>query len=186
MEDSQIVQLYFHRSEDAISQTQRKYGAYLQEIAYNILRSQEDSEEVVGDTYLAAWNAIPPEKPRVLRHFLSRITRNLSFDRLDYHHAQKRNTHMTTLLSELEDCLPDARQNVEAHWETKQITVCLNRFLSTLPKIDCAIFVSRYFYGKTTEEISGQYGLPPRKVTYRLSRLRQQLRCRLEQEGIAV
>ena len=88
MEDSQIVQLYFRRSEDAISQTQRKYGAYLQEIAYNILRSQEDSEEVVGDTYLAAWNAIPPEKPRVLRHFLSRITRNLSFDRLDYHHAQ--------------------------------------------------------------------------------------------------
>ena len=87
MDDTQIIGLYFSRSESAIAETAKKYGAYLNQVAYNILRCREDTEEIVEDTYLAAWNAIPPTKPNVLKHFLSRITRNLAFTRLDYNTA---------------------------------------------------------------------------------------------------
>ena len=109
MDDTKIIDLYFCRNESAITETARKYGGYLNQIAYNILRCREDTEEIVEDTYLAAWNSIPPTKPLVLKHFLSRITRNLSFTRLDYLTAGKRGYHMTTLLSELDECIPDHR-----------------------------------------------------------------------------
>ncbi len=186
MDDTEIINLYLSRKESAIQETAQKYGSYLQKIACNILRSQEDSEEVVEDAYFAAWNAIPPEIPRVLKHFLSRITRNLAFDKLDYLTAKRRDNHMILLLSELDACLPDPRANVESAMERKRIGAVLNQFFSTLDRVDCAIFLCRYFYSMTIAQIAQKYSLPERTVKYRLSRLRQQLRKQLEKEGISV
>ena len=186
MEDTQIIELYLSRREDAIRETAKKYGGYINQVAYNILRCREDTEEIAADTYLAAWNAIPPEVPRVLKHFLSRIVRNLAFDRLDYITAKRRDVHMITLLSELDACLPDPESDVEAAMDGKLLTKALNRFLSQLDKLDCAVFLSRYYYCMTIAEIGDQFGLTQRNVKYRLSCLRQKLRRLLEKEGIVL
>ncbi len=186
MEDTQIIALYLSRQEAAIGETAKKYGGYINQIAYNILRCREDTEEIAADTYLAAWNAIPPEIPRVLRHFLSRIARNLAFDRLDYITAKRRDVHMITLLSELDACTPDLRSDVETAVDGKLIAQSVNRFLSQLDKKDCAVFLSRYYYGLTIAEIADRLGLTERNVKYRLSCLRQKLRRQLEKEGISV
>lgn len=186
MDDTQIIDLYFSRSESAIAETARKYGAYLNQVAYNILRCREDTEEIVEDTYFAAWNTIPPEKPMVLKHFLSRITRNLSFNRLDYNTAKRRSGHMTVLLSELDECIPDNSGNAESAWESKQIGTALNQFLDTLERTDCRVFLCRYYYNMTILEIAEKYQLPQRNVKYRLSCLRKKLRKYLDKEGITV
>ena len=123
MEDADIIALYVARSEQAIAETSSKYGSYLNSVAYNILRESSDTEEVVEDTYMAAWNAMPPERPKKLKHFLSRITRNLSFKRLEYNSAAKRSASTTVVLEELEECIP-GNQNVEDVLETEQI-LCL-------------------------------------------------------------
>ena len=182
MEDTQIIALYLSRQEAAIGETAKKYGGYINQIAYNILRCREDTE----DTYLAAWNAIPPEVPRVLKHFLSRIARNLAFDRLDYITAKRRDVHMITLLSELDACLPDPHSDVEAAVDAKLAAGSVNRFLSRLDQKDCAVFLSRYYYSLTIAEIGDKLGLTERNVKYRLSCLRQKLRRQLEKEGISV
>lgn len=186
MNDTQIIDLYFSRCESAITETARKYGAYLNQIAYNILRSREDTEEIVEDTYFTAWNLIPPSRPQVLKHFLSRITRNLSFSRLDYLTAGKRDRHMVILMSELEDCIPDCRGSVEEAWEINQIGLSLNRFLDKLEQTDCCIFLCRYYYNLSIAEIGEKYGLSQRRVKYRLSVLRKQLRRHLEKEGVVI
>lgn len=186
MDDAKIIALYFERSESAITETSRKFGAYLNQIAYHILRCREDTEEVVSDTYMTAWNTIPPAVPTVLKHFLSRITRNLALDRLDYLTAKCRSTHLDVLLSELEDCLPDSRGSAEEMLEAKQLGLALNSFLNSLSREDCRIFLNRYYYGLTIPEVAEKYGLSPRKVKYRLSCLRRQLRTHLSREGIAV
>lgn len=186
MDDSQIIQLYLARNESAIEQTEQKYGHYLNQVIFRILRCREDTEEVTEDTYLAVWNAIPPTIPVVFKHFLTRIARNLAFGRLDYLTAKRRSGHLVTLLSELEDCIPAKTGNPEESWETKQIGVLLNRFLDTLEKQDCQIFLCRYYYNMTLSEIAEKYQLPQRHVKYRLSCLRKQLRSQLDKEGISV
>lgn len=186
MDDSAIIDLYFARSEKAIQETGVKYGNYLHTIAGNILHTQEDSEEAVNDTYLAAWNAMPPTRPRVLRHFLSRIVRNLSFKRYSYLTADKRSTGTQLLLSELEECLPDGRQDLGAQMEKRAITLNMNRFLGQLSKADQGIFVARYFYAVPLAEIAERTEQTPRQIQYRLQKLRDGLRRSLEKEGIAV
>lgn len=106
MEDTEIITMYFERRESAIQETENKYGVYLNAVAYNILRSLDDTEEVVDDTYMAAWNTMPPTRPENLKHFLSRITRNLSFNKLDYKNAAKRHA----LFVELDECIPDRKK----------------------------------------------------------------------------
>lgn len=186
MDDTQIIDLYFRRSESAIAETARKYGSYLNQVAYNILRCREDTEEIVEDTYFAAWNAIPPARPMVLKHFLSRITRNLSFDRVDYLTAKRRSGHMAVLLSELDECIPDPKGDAEAVLEAKQIGVSLNRFLDTLEAADCRIFLCRYYYNMSLMEIAEKYRLSQRHVKYRLNCLRKKLRKHLDKEGIVI
>ncbi len=186
MEDTEIIDLYFQRQEAAISETSKKYGAYLNQVAYNILRSREDTEEILTDTYLAAWNTIPPQHPRVLRHYLSRITRNLSFDRMDYRMAEKRNSNMAAVLSELEECVPDRKNDLESIMETKEIGAVINRFLAELSKADCALFLNRYYYGMPIAVLEKSHGLTEGMVKYRLSSLRKKLRRCLEREGITV
>lgn len=186
MEDTEIIQLYFSRRESALVETEKKYGAYLNQIAYHILRSREDTEEVLQDTYLAAWNTIPPQRPNVFRHFLARITRNLSFDRLDYITAKRRNPNMTAVLSELEDCIPDQKGDPQERLEAKLLGEALNRFLAGLKREDCALFLCRYFHSMTIGEICSHTALSEGSVKYRLSVLRTKLRRQLEKEGIPV
>lgn len=142
MEDLEIVNLYFERSETAIRETEKKYGAFLHRVAENILGNRLDTEEVVSDTYMGAWNAIPPARPDSLKHFLSRIARNLSFDRLDYRNAKKRRA----LFVELDECIPDGRNDPEILWEAKEIGAAMSRFLKNLDGTSCAVFLARYYY----------------------------------------
>ena len=185
MEDSQIIELFFQRSEDALSQTDRKYGCFLRGIADRILSAPEDSEEVVNDTYLAAWNKIPPEIPKTLRYYLSRITRNLALSRLDYGNAKKRSAFAEVAISELEECIPDSAAQPEVRAEQKELSQTLNRFLSGLSSEDCAIFVGRYYYNRTAAELGAKQGMREYQVKYRLKKLRGELKRFLEKEGYA-
>ena len=180
MEDSRIIDLYFARSDKAIEETSVKYGGYLNQIAYNILRDPRDTEEIVNDTYLGAWSAIPPTRPNSLKHYLSRITRNLSFNRLDYKLAGKRNA----LLVELDECIPDKQSDVESVLEAREIGIYLNSFLAVLDRKNCAIFLARYYYSYTIKEIADSYNLSQRQVKYRLLKLREGLREYFDKEGI--
>ena len=186
MEDAKIVDLYFARSEQAIQETGKKYGTHLSKLAYNILRSLSDTEEIVNDTYFNAWNSMPPTRPSALKHFLSRITRNLSLNRLDYLLAKKRTAEVEALDDELDDCLLDYRGSTEEAWEAREIGDSLNRFLAGIDKTDCAVFLSRYFYGETIREISREYRLPEHKVKYMLTNTRTSLKLWLEKDGVVV
>ena len=184
MEDVKIIDLYFSRSEDALRETEKKYGNYLRQVANRLLRSREDTEEILEDTWLAAWNSIPPQRPRRLQYYLAKITRNLSLNRLDYAKAQRRNSTGDVLLSELEECIPDPKS--QDNWEAREIGQALNGFLGTLPGLERSLFLSRYFYGYTLEELTGKYGLPEHKIKYRLRKTRTALAAYLQQEGIGI
>ena len=146
MEDTQIVDLYWARSEKAISETSDKYGRYCYSIAYNILHSDEDSEECVNDTYLNAWNAMPDQRPGKLRVFLGRITRNLSLKRWEKYAAEKRGAGQVTLvLDELQDCIP-ATNNTDHIVDDIVLADVLNRFLASLTAEKRKIFMRRYWY----------------------------------------
>lgn len=182
MEDKEIITLYFERREAAIQETENKYGSYLNAVAYHILRSFEDTEEVVDDTYMAAWNRMPPTRPGNLKHFLSRITRNISFDRLDYKNAGKRRA----IFVELDECIPDNLNDLESIWEAKEIGRVLNKFLEMLDRKTCAVFLARYYYAYSVKELAGQYGISERRVKYLLEKARKELRRILETEGVVL
>lgn len=184
MEDSRIIELFFARSERAIEETSQKYGNYLTCIANNILNRPEDTEEVVNDVYLAAWNAIPPNHPTVLKHYLSRIVRNLSFKRFAYLAAEKRSADTVVLLSELEECIPDACRSMEEIMDIQELGTCINRYLSGLRKEECSLFVSRFYYAQTQEQLAEKYGCSVRQVKYKLAKLRKDFRKFLQKEGV--
>lgn len=186
MEDAQIVDLFFSRSEEAILEASKKYGKYLKYIACNILPSSEDVEEILNDVYLAAWDSIPPKHPAVLKYYLSRIVRNLCFKRVEYLTAEKRNGNADILLSELEECIPDDCQNVERVLEAKELAMHLNRFLATLDCSDRKLFLARYYYAMTAPQLSEKYGCSVRQVKYRLEKMRKKLKYFLREEGICV
>ena len=183
MEDIKIIDLYFARSEQAIEETATKYGSYLGVVANNILHRLEDIEEVVNDVYLATWNSIPPNRPNILKHYLSRITRNLSFKRFEYLSAEKRCANTDIMLSELDDCIPDNRRGVEEIIEAKELGNHINQFLSTLDTRDCGLFVSRYFYVMTIDQLAIKYSCSARQVKYRLEKIRSMLNTYLTKEG---
>lgn len=186
MDDSKIIELYQDRSEQAISETSRKYGKYCHCIAYNILHNAEDSEECVNDTYLRAWNSIPPKRPNRLQSFLGKITRNLSLNRWEMLSAEKRGAGQVPLvLEELAECIP-AGENVEQLAEDTVIRNALDRFLEELPEETRKLFVRRYWYLSPVKEIAADYGFSESKVTVTLFRTREKLRTVLEKEGISL
>ncbi len=186
MEEEQIIALYFARSEDAISQTHKKYGNYCHKIAFNILCSQEDSEECVNDTYLKAWNAIPPKRPNKLQLFLGKITRHLALDRFEKAAAIKRGGGEVSLsLEELHSCLPD-HNTPEQAMETRELIQLLNRFLEALPLEERKLFLMRYWNLSTIKDIAAFYGVTQSKVKTSLMRSRRKLKTYLEQEGYGV
>lgn len=183
MQDEQIVALYWNRNEQAIRETDKKYGAYCRSIAQNILHSLEDTEECVNDTWLRVWHAIPPQRPMILSAFLAKITRNLAFDRYKAQSAEKRGGGVTeAVLEELAECI-GASHSAESHFFAKELGAVINRFVRTLPKREGNIFVRRYFFAETAEQIGGKYGMTSNHVTVLLSRCRRKLRAYLEKEG---
>lgn len=183
MEDSQIVELYWQRNGDAISETANQYGAYCFAIAENILHNTEDSEECVNDTWLHAWNAIPPQRPNVLRLFLAKITRNLSFDRFNARNAEKRGGGgIALVLDELGECL-DGGADAEAAYEAKELRQCIRRFVRALPERDGNVLVRRYFFAEPVADIAKRYGLTENNVMVILSRTRRKLKACLLKEG---
>ena len=183
MEDCRIIELYWQKNADAISETSSKYGAYCFTIADRILHSTEDSEECVNDTWLHAWNAMPPQRPNVLRMFLARITRNLSVNRFNARSAEKRGGgEMILVLDELADCLA-GETNVEAEYEARELEECIRRFVRGLPERDGNVFVRRYFFTEPVASIAGRYGLTENNVAVILSRTRMKLRAKLAKEG---
>lgn len=186
MEDNQIIQLYFDRSEEAISQTAVKYGKYCHTIAYNILHNFEDSEECVNDTYWKAWSIIPPRKPKRLAAFLGKITRNLSLDVYRHYTAEKRGGgEMSLALEELGDCV-SSLESLDDHADEMVLVDTLNRFLASLSAEHRKIFMRRYWYISSVKEIADDYGITESKVKMSLLRSRNQLKAVLEKEGIAL
>lgn len=182
MEDQGILELFFDRSEQAIVETDKKYGGYCYAIAYNILASREDSEESVSDTYLTAWNTIPPRKPNVFNAFLGKITRHISIDRWRKRSAQKRGgKEMFLALDELGECV--GSQGPEAEISQRELTRILNSFLTGLPETERNVFLSRYWYLDSIEAIVKITGFSQSKVTSMLHRTRGKLRKKLSEEG---
>lgn len=182
MDDKSIVALYWNRSEAAIAETAGKYGHYCYHIAYNILVNREDADESVNDTYLAAWNAIPPRRPAVLSTFLGKITRNLSIDRWRKRSAEKRGGgEMPLVLEELEECV-SGEPGIEETEIQKETAALLNRFLDRLPETERNVFLRRYWYMESVAEIAKCFGLSQARVSTMLFRTRGKLRRMLEKE----
>lgn len=185
MEDAGIIALYWARNTRAIDESQRKYGTFCTRLSENILSSREDAEECVSDTWLRAWDTMPPQKPRSLRAYLGRIVRNLSLDRWRAGQAQKRGGGMEQLLGELDECVPGPGSAEDAV-ENREIARCIDQWLAGLAREDRVVFVRRYWYGQQVKELARRNGCAPEKMAQRLYRLRQGLRKALEQEGITV
>jgi len=184
MEDRQIIDLYWKRSEIAIGETAAKYGHYLQSIAYNILTDREDAQECVNDTYLAAWNRLPPQRPGILSAFLGKITRYISISRWRSRSAYKRGGgEMPLALEELAGCVSDGL-DVETQYQRKETVAAVNRFLDTLRDEERNIFLRRYWFLDSTEAIATRYGISQSKVSTTLHRTRKKLRTNLEKEGL--
>ena len=183
MQDGQIVELYWQKSADAIKETNSKYGAYCFAVADNILHNKEDSEECVNDTWLHAWNAIPPQRPRRLRAFLAKITRNLSFNRFNARTAGKRGGgEIVLVLDELAECIA-SESDVESICEARELGQSIRSFIRTLPERDGNIFVRRYFFTEPAAVIAKRYGLTENNVMVILSRTRKKLKTQLIKEG---
>ena len=177
MDDKQIVALFFARSERAIAESAEKYGAYCRTIAEHILTNRADAEECVSDTWLRAWDAIPPSRPERLVAFLGRITRNLALDRL---RAEKR---QWPIREELGECLTQG-DPTGSMVDRVVLTQVLDRFLEGLPPKKRRLFLRRYWYFATVEELTREFGMSESNVKMTLLRLRRELREQLKQEGI--
>ena len=185
MTDEAILEQFRLRSEDAVKAAAEKYGAFLNKIARNILHQREDAEECVNDTYLTAWEQIPPDSPRSLAAYLGRIVRCKALNRFDYLSAQRRNTDFTLQLSELEECLPGGAA-LEERFEAWELGAAISAFLRGEKAESRTLFIRRYWYSDSVRALSRRYHISESKVKSSLFRTRNRLRAYLEQEGYAV
>lgn len=183
-EDKSIISLFFSRSERAITAVSDKYGLYCGKIAMNILQNEADKEETLNDTWLKAWNTIPPQNPNPLKTYLGMLTRTIAINRYSYYKAQKRNGSFDVLLSELEEVIPSSR--AEQEFETGEIQKSINEFLKKTDKASRIIFVRRYYYADSIADIAKFFGFSESKVKSSLFRTRTKLRDFLEKEGIEI
>lgn len=180
--DAEILALYQKRSEDAIAQTEEKYGRLCFHIAGNILRDRRDQEECICDTWLAMWNTIPPKIPNPFRTYLCRVTKNLSLKKREYNMAKKRKSEWELSLDELDGCVA-ARGNVLDELEKKQLAEVVQNFLGKLPKEKRILFLRRYWLCDSIKELAEDYGISETGISMRLLRIRKQLKIYLEKEG---
>lgn len=183
MEDLAIIELFFQRAEQAIVETQQKYGKFCQTVAMNLLCEERDAEECVNDTWQAAWDRIPPARPQMLGAFLGRITRNLAISRFRKNTAQMRTEGLTVLLSELEHCVP-AGESTEAAVDAILLGEYISKWLESLSADDRALFLRRYWFGESLRELAREVGTGEGHLAQRLFRLRAQLKKELEKEGV--
>ena len=183
LEDSQIIELLWERSEQAVTELERKYGPLVRKTAGNILRDRQDVEECANDTWLGVWNSIPPHRPQPLASFVCRIARNLAVSRLRSETAAKRNSGFDLVLDELEEFIPSG-VDLEADYEVKELTDRINRFLAALDYDDRFLFVRRYFYADPVKDIAAAMNEKESRVSLRLFRLREKLRKTLKKEGL--
>lgn len=178
MQDNQIIDLYFARDEQAIAYSEAKYGGYCLTVSMNILGSLPDAEECVNDTWLGAWQTMPPKRPNCLRSYLGKITRNLSIDRLRFLHSAKRNIDLTVAMEELQESIPLPD-------DTKDEVLCelIDAFLEKQTTPDRKLFVARYWYGMGVAQLAKQYNMRPNTVSKKLGRMRAELKIHLSQGG---
>ena len=186
LEDIEIIRLYRNRSKNAISESNKKYGAYCFTVANNILSDREDSEECVNDTWLRTWNVIPPQCPDRLKLFFAKITRSLSIDKLRQRNRKKRgNGEFSLALDELRECVPAGGQ-VEDSLDEKLLSECIDAFLREIPKRDRQMFLLRYFFTESVSKIASLFGMSENAVSVSLHRTRAKLKERLQKEEISI
>ena len=184
MEDQQIIDLYWQRNTQAIDVTEEKYGGQLQQMAENLLEVHEDAEECVNDTYLGAWNSMPPKRPSLLFSYLARICRNAACNRMDWLRAKKRGGRIVELTAEMELCLPSPDE--ERRQDGQEVGQALSVFLQGQKKQARQIFLRRYWFGDSIRQIAVRFGVGESKVKTTLFRTRNSLRAYLEKEGISL
>ena len=184
MDDKKIIELFLARNEDAIKHTDDTYGRRLFHLADNIVRNDQDAEESVNDTYMKAWNTIPPRKPQYFFAYIAKICRHFALDKLDWNNAAKRKAEIVSLTQEMELCIPDARQ--EWTLSGKELGRILDLFLRTLTPENRVVFMRRYWYADSIGEIAARYGIGESAVQMRLSRTKAKLCTYLEKEGIRI
>ena len=184
MTDSQIIALFWDRNEDAIRETDAAYGRRLYAISNQILCQRQEAEESVSDTYMKAWETMPPQKPLYFFAYLAKICRNFSLARLQWNSAAKRSAEIVSLTQEMAECIPDRR--MEHRLECEALGQLLNRFLESLSQDNRLIFLRRYWYADSIREIADRYGITESKVKTQLHRTRKKLQVFLEKEGIAI
>jgi len=183
MNDSEIIELYWNKNTNAISASMEQYGAYCFSVANRILDDEQDSEECVNDTWMRAWDAIPPTRPTVLKVFLAKITRRLSFDRYKARRSLKRGGgDVPLVLEELSECIA-SESDVEGLVDAKQLGEVINRFVLTLSEREQNLFVRRYFFSEPIKAIASRFELNENYVNVTLSRIRSRLRSHLSKEG---
>ena len=186
MDDNRIIELYFARDEQAITETRDKYGKYCRKIAFNILSNREDAEECENDTYLGVWNAVPPTRPKVFSAFIGRITRNISLKKLRAKTADKRRSNESIIsLDELGECIPDGQSFADS-LEEGELAEIINSFLGTLNATERRVFVCRYWYCDSISDICDRFGFGQSKVKMMLMRTRERLLTYLKERGVFV
>ncbi len=185
LDDSKIIELFFARDERAIVELSVKYGVVCKRISKNILKNESDAEECVNDTYLAAWNTIPPRKPNSLKAYILRILRNISIAKYHLNTAVKRNSYYDVALDEIESCLSDISA-ILGEIERKELTKAIDVFLDTLDKESRLMFLCRYWAGYSISDIAEKFQLSNNNVSVRLSRIREKLKNYLMKEGFEI
>lgn len=184
MDDRNIVELFLQRSEEAILETDIKYGRYCHRIAYNILGNDEDSEECVNDTLMRIWGSIPPNEPKSLSAFAGKITRNLALDKLRQKKSDKRgNGEVALVLDELSECI-SGRDEISRREDSAEITAALDSFLERLNSVERGVFMRRYWLMEPIADIAHRYDISVSKTTTMLFRLRESLKKHFMKEGI--
>ena len=184
MDDSKIIELFFARNEDAIKHTDDTNGRRLFRLADNIVHNDQDAEESVNDTYMKAWDTIPPQRPEHFFAYIAKICRNFALKRIDWQKAKKRNAEVVSLTQEMENCIPDTYRDREA--DERELGRILDAFLRTLTPENQMVFLRRYWYVDTIAEIAARYGISESAVQMRLNRTRSKLAMYLAKEGIKV
>ncbi len=180
MDDLDIIALYFARNEQAIEETQTKYGRYCHRISMNILDNREDAEECVNDTWLKTWQSIPPKRPGILRLFVGTITRHLSINRYEALRAQRRNKELEVSLDELADCIPMKEE------DAGELPALLDGFLHSLPPEDRSLFVLRYWHAHSVKHLADTFHMTVGAISTRLWRIREKLRSYLTERGYEI
>lgn len=184
MDDEMIVELYIRRDQKALSESAVKYGVKLKRISFNIVKNMSDAEECENDTYLAAWNSIPPNSPKhYLFSFLAKISRNISINLYNKNHRKKRYAHIVELSKEMEECIPSPSDDI-CKIEDSELTECISKFLKELSDEERNIFVLRYWFAEPIKGVAKQFKMSESKTKSMLMRIRNKLRKYLEREGL--